>query len=72
MPEQTYLVFRHELDPADNIHVQMQAAVREIWGARLPACGYKLARGPDLEVYPPNLDSGRTGAWVEWWIPIEA
>jgi predicted transcriptional regulator YdeE len=50
----------------------MQAAAREIWGVRLPACGYKLARGPDLEVYPPNFDSGRSGAWVEWWIPIEA
>jgi AraC family transcriptional regulator len=72
VPEQTYLVFRHELDPADNIHVQMQAAASEIWGVRLPACGYKLARGPDLEVYPPNFESGRAGAWVEWWIPIEA
>ena len=72
VPAQTYLVFRHELDPADNIHAQMQAAVREIWGVRLPACGYKLARGPDLEVYPPNFDPGCAGAWVEWWIPIEA
>jgi len=72
VPEQTYLVFRHELDPADNIHAQMQAAVREIWGVRLPACGHKLARGPDLEVYPPDFNSTRAGAWVEWWIPIEA
>lgn len=70
VPEQTYLVFRHELDGSD-IHPQMQAAVREIWGLRLPACGYKLARGPDLEVYPPNFDPERAGAWVEWWIPIE-
>ena len=70
VPAQTYLVFRHELDGSE-IHPQMQAAVREIWGARLPACGYKLARGPDLEVYPPNFDSARAGAWVEWWIPIE-
>lgn len=71
VPEQTYLVFRHELDGSD-IHPQMQAAVREIWGVRLPACGYKLARGPDLEVYPPNFEAARAGAWVEWWIPIEA
>jgi AraC family transcriptional regulator len=71
VPAQTYLVFRHELDGSE-LHPQMQAAVREIWGVRLPACGHKLARGPDLEVYPADFDPARAGGWVEWWIPIEA
>jgi len=71
VPPQTYLVFRHELDGTD-LHPQMQAAMREIWGVRLPALGHKLARGPDLEVYPADFDPARAGGWVEWWIPIEA
>jgi AraC family transcriptional regulator len=68
---QTYLIFRQELDGAD-LHPQMQAAAREIWGERLPKCGYTLARSPDLEVYPPGFQPGKPGAWVEWWIPVEA
>jgi hypothetical protein len=50
----------------------MQAAVREIWGERVPAAGCALSRGaPDLEVYPEDFDPARPGAWVEWWIPVE-
>jgi AraC family transcriptional regulator len=68
---QTYLIFRQELEGAD-LHPQMQAAAREIWGERLPKCGFTLARSPDLEVYPPDFQPGKPGAWVEWWIPVEA
>jgi predicted transcriptional regulator YdeE len=45
--------------------------MREIWGNRIPASGYKLATGPDLEVYPPDFQPGRP-ARLEWWIPVEA
>jgi len=71
VPAQTYLVFRQTLDGGE-LHPQMQAAVREIWGERLPKCGRKLARGPDLEVYPDEFEPGVPDSWVEWWIPIEA
>ena len=71
VPAQTYLVFRQTLDGGE-LHPQMQAAVREIWGERLPKCGRKLARGPDLEVYPDKFEPGVPDSWVEWWIPIEA
>jgi len=71
VPAQTYLVFRQALDGGE-LHPQMQAAVREIWGERLPKCGHKLARGPDLEVYPDEFEPGVPDSWVEWWIPIEA
>jgi predicted transcriptional regulator YdeE len=64
-------VFRQTLDGGE-LHPQMQAAVREIWGERLPKCGHKLARGPDLEVYPDQFEPGVPDSWVEWWIPIEA
>jgi AraC family transcriptional regulator len=68
---QAYLVFRQVLDGSD-LHPQMQAAGREIWGERLPKSGYKLARSPDLEFYPADFMPGEAGVWVEWWIPVQA
>jgi AraC family transcriptional regulator len=68
---QTCLVFRQVLD-GSALHPQMQAAAREIWGERLPRCGFTLAQSPDLEVYPADFQPDRAGAWVEWWIPVKA
>jgi len=70
VPEQTYLVFRLDTDASD-LHTQMLAALRQIWGELAPKSGHKLARGPDLEVYPPGFEPGRPGR-IEWWIPVEA
>lgn len=70
VPEQTYLIFRLDTDASD-LHPQMQAAYRQIWGELAPQSGHKLARGPDLEVYPPGFEPGRPGR-IEWWIPVEA
>jgi AraC family transcriptional regulator len=71
VPAQTYLVFRQSLEGGE-LHPQMQAATKEIWGERLPKSGYKLGRGPDLEVYPDYFEPGVPDSWVEWWIPVEA
>jgi AraC family transcriptional regulator len=70
VPEQSYLVFRQEIEAAE-LQPQMVAAMREIWGERVPASGFKLANGPDLEAYPPEFEPGRA-TWLEWWIPVEA
>ena len=70
VPEQTYLVFRLDTDASD-LHTQMQAALRQIWGELAPKSGHKLARGPDLEVYPPGFQPDRPSR-IEWWIPVEA
>jgi AraC family transcriptional regulator len=71
LPPRTYLTFRQVLDGGP-LHPQMQSAVREIWGERVPKSGYTLVRGaPDLEVYPEDFQPDRPGAWVEWWIPVE-
>jgi AraC family transcriptional regulator len=70
VPAQTYLVFHLETDGSD-LHQQMQAAMRLIWGERVPKSGHKLANGPDLEVYPPGFEPGRPSR-IEWWIPVEA
>ena len=70
LPPQAYLVFRLTVDGTD-LHPQMQAAAKEIWGERLPKSGYRLAHAPDLEFYPSDFMPGRPG-WVEWWIPVEA
>jgi AraC family transcriptional regulator len=71
IPPQAYLVFRQVLNGGP-LHPQMQSAVREIWGQRVPNSGHTLARGvPDLEVYPDDFQPDRASAWVEWWIPVE-
>ncbi|MDQ0463248.1 AraC family transcriptional regulator [Caulobacter ginsengisoli] len=71
VPAQDYLVFRQTLT-GPNLHPQMQASAREIWGERIPKSGYQIARGPDLEYYPADFDPNRPGAWVEWWVPVQA
>jgi AraC family transcriptional regulator len=70
IPAQTYLVFRQETDGSP-LHPQMAAAVKEIWGERLPKSGRKLANGPDIEAYPPRFEPDQP-SHVEWWIPVEA
>ena len=70
VPAQTYLVFRQDTDGSP-LHPQMQAAVKEIWGERVPQSGFKLANGPDIEAYPPGFEPDRP-SHVEWWIPVEA
>ena len=70
VPAQAYLVFRQETD-GSNLQPQMLAAVREIWGERVPNSGFKLADGPDLEAYPPGFEPDRP-SHVEWWIPVQA
>ena len=69
VPAQTYLVFRQDTDGSP-LHPQMQAAVKEIWGERVPKSGFKLANAPDLEAYPPGFEPDRP-SHVEWWIPVE-
>lgn len=70
IPSQTYLVFHLDTDGSD-LHAQMQVAMREIWGERTPRSGFRLANGPDLEVYPPDFQPDQP-SHVEWWIPVEA
>ncbi len=70
IPSQSYLVFRQVLDGGP-LHPQMQRAAREIWGQRLPASGFRLARSPDLEFYPADFQPDQPDAAVEWWIPVE-
>ena len=68
---QHYLVFRQIMDGGE-VHPQMQLAAKEIWGERLPKSGRRLVRAPDLEFYPGDSTPDQPGAWVEWWVPVEA
>lgn len=71
VPAQDYLVFRLVLT-GPNLHPQLQASAKQIWGERIPKLGYELAQAPDLEFYPDDFDPTRPGAWVEWWVPVKA
>jgi len=68
---QAYLIFRQVMDGGP-LQPQMLAAAREIWGERLPQSGYRLVQAPDLEFYPADSTPDQAGAWVEWWVPVEA
>jgi AraC family transcriptional regulator len=70
LESRAYLVFRQVMNGGP-LHPQMQAAVREIWGERVPNSGCALTRAPDLEVYPDGFQPEKAGSWVEWWIPVE-
>lgn len=70
VPAAIYLTFRQILDDTP-VPAQVKAAVVEIWGRRAAASGYKLARGPDLEVYPAGFAPGEAGAFIEYWLPVE-
>jgi AraC family transcriptional regulator len=71
IPARSYLVFRQVMDEGP-LHPQMQAGAKAIWGELAPNAGYRLAQAPDLEVYPEGFQDGKAGAWIEWWIPVEA
>jgi AraC family transcriptional regulator len=66
-----YMIFRQVMDGGP-VHPQMQAAARAIWGERLPKSGCRLVQAPDIEFYPGDFGPDRAGAWVEWWVPVEA
>jgi AraC family transcriptional regulator len=68
---QASLIFRQVMDGGP-LQPQMLAAAREIWGERLPKSGYRLVQAPDLEFYPADSTPDQAGAWVEWWVPVEA
>ncbi len=67
----TYAVFRIALDGSD-LHAQMQAAMRVIWGEMLPKSGLKVVPAPDLEVYPEDFNPQVKGMHVDFYIPVEA
>jgi AraC family transcriptional regulator len=71
VPAQTYLTYRLTLTGAD-LHPQMVAAAMEIWGGRLAGAGFKPSGGPDFEFYPADFDPAKPGAWVEFWVPVQA
>jgi AraC family transcriptional regulator len=64
-----YAVFRLSLDGGP-LHPQIQAAMPEIWGKRVPQSGLKLAHAPDFELYPIGFDPTRKG-YMDIYLPVE-
>lgn len=67
---QTYRVFRLTMNGGP-VNVQMQAAANEIWGKRIPAAGWRLAKVPDLEVYSEDFRPDIAGVTVDFYVPVE-
>jgi AraC family transcriptional regulator len=70
IPAQAYRVFRLTLD-GGVLNPQIQAAMREIFETRVPAAGWELSGGPDLEVYPADFNPTRKGATMELHVPVK-
>jgi AraC family transcriptional regulator len=68
IPSQTYRVFCHALDRS-NLHLQIVAAMQEIWSQRLRDLEVELVAGPDFEFYPPDFRPDRPTT-IEYWIPV--
>jgi AraC family transcriptional regulator len=67
---QTYRVFRLTMNGGP-VNAQMQAAAKEIWGVRIPAAGWRLAKVPDLEVYSEDFRPDIAGVTVDFYVPVE-
>ncbi len=64
VPAQAYAVFRITLG-AGEIHPQMQAAMKYIFGEVLPSSGRKPSGGIDLEVYGERFNPDRRAqCWI--------
>jgi AraC family transcriptional regulator len=70
VPAQSYLVFRITLG-AGEIHPQMQAAMKYIFGEGLPKSGRKPTGGIDLEVYGERFEPDKAGSILDFYIPVE-
>ena len=70
IPAQTYRVFRLILD-GFSLNAQIQGAMREIFETRIPAAGWELSGGPDLEVYPADFNPTRKGATMDLYVPVK-
>jgi AraC family transcriptional regulator len=71
VPAEAYLVFRITLG-AGEIHPQVQAAMKHIFGEGLPKSGRKPTGGIDLEVYGERFEPNKAGSILDFYIPVEA
>ena len=70
IPAATYAVFRITLD-GSALHPQVKNAMATIWGQLIPASGLKLADSPDFELYDGKFEPTRTGAVIDFHVPVE-
>jgi AraC family transcriptional regulator len=71
IPPATYVVFRITLD-GTALHPQVKRAMAFIWSELIPACGLKLADGPDFERYDGRFDPLKAGSFIDFHVPVQA
>ncbi|KQT64193.1 MULTISPECIES: AraC family transcriptional regulator [unclassified Aureimonas] len=69
VPSATYAVFRITLDGGP-IHLQMKAAMKDIWCRSLPESGLEIAETPDFERYDGNRPLTVPGATIDYYVPV--
>lgn len=67
----TYLVFRITFDGGP-VHLQIAAALEEVWGNIIPTIGLKLAKGPDFECYDGTKPVNLAGSTMDYYVPVAA
>ncbi|GGE19502.1 AraC family transcriptional regulator [Aureimonas endophytica] len=71
LPAAAYVVFRITLDGGP-VHLQIKAAMREIWGELIPDSGLDLAGSPDFERYDGRIPLSEPGATLDFYVPVRA
>jgi AraC family transcriptional regulator len=67
----TYLVFRITFDGGP-VHLQIAAALEEVWGTLIPTIGLKLAKAPDFECYDGANPVSEAGSTMDYYVPVAA
>jgi len=65
IPAQRYAVFTHRGHVSD-----LRRTTQAIWNDVLPRAAFRVALGPDFELYDTRFDPGSGRGVVELWIPI--
>lgn len=70
IPAGRYAVFRITLSGGP-VHQQLKGAMAKIWGELVPAAGLTVAEGPDFERYDSEFAPTKSGAVIDFYLPVK-
>ncbi len=72
IPQQTYAVFTHRVDPDLSLQEGLQETLRQIWGVWLPESDFELAESPDFERYDDRFEPAVPRGEFDICVPIRS